>query len=518
MHLLLKFLSFSIIILLIFFSCSGIKVDDADSQRFPTEIYTEISKKPIDTKSVTSTLWRIIPTKKADVLKWKRYASNVMTDQDMFIKITTVNDNRGANLFLDTITDEISSTADSKNYKITFTARIVGGDANSNVAVRNFSDWNDELDLLNTTETTYTVYIPNTLDGQRPRITFTGLPVGSKVYISKNISISRMVDRVYQQPDFTPKGIILDIKEPTDQATIDEWFADLDSIGVKFIRLQVSPSFAMEGLTKDEYITSVIDRIKTRYVPKLQQYGMQAMFCWEGVPFDDPALNNRKNPGYWENPVIKETFLQMAHATGSGLKDVQEIKAFQFCGEPVNQDNQVPDNWREISNEVNAIVRQYTDKFIAWTAGPGGLSRFKKVVPLDDSRIIYNFHNYTPQEYTHQGIDSYPFGVVFTDTAMVTAFSGFADFKTRNNGLPLMIGAYSVATWVSDGSAWFDRHVELCTQYGIPSIQHLVGQYRLWDWRYTCVRNTTPSDSTYTYDKSSSNVLWTKLASYLKGL
>ena len=482
-----------------------------------SSLYKEAIRTVGNKNVITSYLWKDVTTNIADSSKWRVYGRNTIEDVDGFTKITILNDGRGALLRLKNIARSLTSPPDKKNYKITFSAYIVKGSSDSNVVVKNMATWHDASKLLTETPLKYVVKLPNTSQ-DRPFIQFLGAPAGSSIYISKKIKIERMKDRVYKQPSIPFKGVILDMKEPRKKAVIEEWFRDLDRVGAKFIRLQVSPTFSMEGLTTSQYMTSIVDRVKTKYLPLIRQYGMKAMVCYEGMPFDDPALKNRKNVGYWENPITKQTFREMAHSLASGLKNEPEIVALQFCAEPVNSNNQTPENWHEISEEVIKIVRQYTDKYIVWSNGPGGLSRYTKAVPFDDDRIVYSYHNYAPAKYTHQGTSSnFKYGVPYPGSKVMTReIESIVAFRDRNNNIPIMCGAYSVVNWVSDGDLWLSDFITLLEKNNVPAIQHLFGQYRPWDWRYIGTYHENKVNS-FIYDTSRKNKLWTLLSNYLKG-
>ncbi len=478
--------------------------------------HKELTRTVVNKNLITSNVWRNVTTNTADSLKWQPYGKNIIEDVDDFIKITIQNDDRGALLRLKNIARSLISPPDKKNYRITFTAYIVKGSAKSSVVVKNMATWHDATKSLTENPLKYVIKLPNT-NQDRPFIQFLGAPTGSSIYISKQIRIEQMRDRVYKQPSIPFKGVILDMKEPRSKAVIEEWFRDLDKVGAKFIRLQVSPTFSMEGLTTSQYMSSIVDRVKTKYLPLIRQYGMKAMVCYEGMPFDDPALKNRKNVGYWKNPITKQTFRAMAHSLANGLKNESEILAFQFCAEPIDSNNKTPENWYEISEEVIEIVRQYTDKFIVWSNGPGGLSRYNKVVPFDDDKIIYNYHNYAPAKYTHQGTSSnFKYGIPYPGSKiMVREINSIVAFRDRNNNIPIMCGAYSVVNWASDGDLWLSDFITLLEKNNVPAVQHLFGQYRPWDWRYIGIYHNNKANS-FIYDTSRKNKLWTLLSNYLK--
>lgn len=490
------------------------KPNDTDVQESSTTVHTEVEKKAIETRSATSSLWKILLTKKADAQQWVKYGSNTIADGTEFTEIAVNSDDRGAYLFL----DNLATLEDNKNYKVTLKAYATN--VNTNSSLQMFSEGNSFIgDIIGTAEKGYELKAFKEA-GKKLVIRFSGLPTGSKVYVSKNINIYKMRDRTYAQPlgGARFKGATIDITNPKDASVIQEWFTDLDTIGVKTIRVQVNPKDGnMNGLSKAAFLADVVNRFNADYLPLIQQYGMNVIFGMESIPYDDPALNNRRNSGYWENPQTKQNFIDTADYIANAFKNTSEIFALQFMSEPVDSANKLPQTWNDISNSVLTTVRNYTDKFIVWSPVLGGLvNKYDLTVPLDDDKIIYNFHTFRPMSYTHQGIGTRPNNVPYSPVTLSNiGMDAVIAFKTNNPSIPVMCGSYSLANWISDADQWVNDMHAIFDTNNISTIQFATGQFKGWDWRFI----GTVDDSgrkLFIYDASTNNKLWTKLSQYLR--
>ncbi len=461
-------------------------------------------------------LWKDVATSVADSSVWKAYGSNEVIDEGEYTKILVNDDDRGAYLYLRNIADSLRYV-DNKNYKITFLAYVINGNDENMVIVRNESFPGIDKFYLTAFRDEYTSKRANSRS-ERMLIKFVDLPVGSTVYIGKDIKIQKMVDREYVHPFDKPfKGGTLDMNRPRSILDIEKWFSDFNDAGAKYIRIQANPKFGMNGFDKSGYLEDIVNRFNMNYLPLIKKYNMKVLFSMESIPYDDPALNNRKNPGFWENPETEQNFRDTARYIADSFKNVPEIFALQFMSEPMDENFRQPVSWNRISLDVIRIVRQYTDKFIAWSPGPGGLAKYESVVPFDDNRIIYNFHEFKPLSYTHQGVKpQFPLPVSYHGPEyMMEDIGVMVRFRNRNNNVPIMCGSYTLANWISDGSEWFGDLMVLLEDNGFSSFNFATGQYRAWDWRYIGVIDGSNAP-VYTYDKSDNNMLWSLLSDYWK--
>jgi len=473
---------------------------------------------------VTPLLWKPVSTTEATSSKWNKYGNNVISDAGKFVKIDIKNNTQGgreaqgAYLHLDKIADFLKQEADNKNYKITFTAYVLNGNKKSAVLIRNESNPLTDKQYLTAEPKEYIFKRANTFD-TKMFIRFTDLPKGAILYISKDIKIEQMADREYIQPFDKPfKGGTLDMSlATTQQDDINIAFQDLSEAGAKYIRIQANPNKTMNGFNKTQYLDDIISRFNSDYLPLIQQYSMKVIFAMENIPYDTQALKDKLSAGYWQAPETKQNFIDTAAHISNAFKNTGDIFALQFMSEPVGDGDVMPEEWIEISQAVIDTVRvNDSQKYIVWSGGVWGLAKYELVVPFDDDKIIYNFHEFKPNLYTHQGVSGNPLDVVYQGNGGIAYdFSNIDSFRQRNNNIPIMCGSYTLANWISDADLWFNDVENELTSRGVSSIYFATNQYQAWDWRYIGTKDGDNS-LVYKYDLTSNNKLWTILSEYWK--
>ena len=303
-------------------------------------------------------------------------------------------------------------------------------------------------------------------------------------------------------------------------------FSDLNEAGVDYLRLGINPLVMTAlGLSKMQFLFWVEDKINELYIPLMEQYGMAGILGVENMPYDLQECSSKINDGYWTNNAciqdFRDTAFFLAHAFHSVPKNT--IFAYQFMSEPVGDGigttDRHPDIWYELSEELIDIVRQYdTEKFIVWSRGIWGISsNYYKTVPFDDNKVIYNFHNFAPQSYTHQGIRGFPMPVAYPGPdAMDNRINAAVAFRDRNNGIPIMVGSYSVSVWITDRTDWLQDALDRYRTHGISSINFTTGvSYKGWDLRYTSTYAGPDTPANYVYDKT--NPAWQMISGYWLG-
>ena len=106
-------------------------------------------------------------------------------------------------------------------------------------------------------------------------------------------------------------------------------------------------------------------------------------------------------------------------------------------------------------------------------------------LPLAADQVIYSFHMYTPHEFTHQGIASYPVGVSYPGIIKGTAWNKERlrqEMQPARNfqlayHLRMYVGEFSAVRWAPDGGAYayLKDLTDIFEEYG-------------WDWSYHAFR------------------------------
>ncbi len=134
-------------------------------------------------------------------------------------------------------------------------------------------------------------------------------------------------------------------------------------------------------------------------------------------------------------------------------------------------------------------IRQHTTAhsiIVSPHFGSVGLA-FSNYVPLSDTNLIYTFHCYDPQNFTHQGFSwtspPFPTGQVFPDFAnffeppLYQSWNIVRDWKAQYN-LPVFLGEFGVSHHADATSKckWIEYIATQLVQMDMP--------WFYWDWRY----------------------------------
>ena len=195
-----------------------------------------------------------------------------------------------------------------------------------------------------------------------------------------------------------------------------------------------------------------------------KKYGLKAIIDLHktaGFSFDE----GEQETGFFENDKYQERFYRLWEELAKHFgKDTDNV-AFELLNEVTEQ--RFSDTWNRISRECIKRIRAYApDTLILlgsyWNNSPEAVKDLEK--PYDD-KVIYNFHCYSPMEFTHQGApwvkDLTDTKTNFEDMDITPEFFEklFAEAMetAKNNGTSLYCGEYGVIDRATpeDALKWF---------------------------------------------------------------
>ncbi len=129
---------------------------------------------------------------------------------------------------------------------------------------------------------------------------------------------------------------------------------------------------------------------------------------------------------------------------------------------------------------IRAIRAHDRDRWILVDPGPGGLMRgYKKFDRINDPKIIYDGHMYSPHEFTHQRVHGRPLGGAYPgqfDWAHVDqqylrdSIKDLREFQLREK-VPVLIGEFSAVRWAEGAEKYLEDLADIFDEYG-------------WSWSY----------------------------------
>lgn len=194
------------------------------------------------------------------------------------------------------------------------------------------------------------------------------------------------------------------------------------------------------------------------------KYGLKAIIDLHktaGFSFDE----GEQETGFFDSEQYQERFYRLWEELAKHFGKDTENVAFELLNEVTEQ--RYSDTWNRISRECIKRIRAYAPGTLIllgsyWNNSPEAVKDLEK--PYDD-RVIYNFHCYSPMEFTHQGApwvkDLTDTKTNFDDMDITPEFFEklFAEAMetAKNNGTSLYCGEYGVIDRAKpeDALKWF---------------------------------------------------------------
>ncbi len=180
------------------------------------------------------------------------------------------------------------------------------------------------------------------------------------------------------------------------------------------------------------------------------------------------------------------------------------ILAYNFISEPHTP--WIVEHWRTevVPAFIKAVRAVDTNTYLIFSAGLWGFPDFGKArrleAPFDDpaGKTLYGWHDYSPHNYTHQGVGKRPRGLVYP--GMLKMFDGSPlklwdraaleeymrpalDFM-KTYKVNMFVGEFGVVRWAPGAAQWLADKASLFEQYGVSWTCH--NYAGAWDgWNVT---------------------------------
>ena len=251
-------------------------------------------------------------------------------------------------------------------------------------------------------------------------------------------------------------------------------FEKIASWGLDHVRIPVDYN-VLEN-EDGSYNERGFERIETA-LDYARKYGLNAIIDLHktaGFSFDE----GEKESGFFENEKYQERFYRLWEELAKHFVKYSEYVAFELLNEVTEQ--RFIDSWNRISRECITRIRAYApDTLILlgsyWNNSAEAVKDLEK--PYDD-KVIYNFHCYSPIEFTHQG--------AYWVKELVDTKNNFDDMditpeyfeglfaeaiqKAKENDTCLYCGEYGVIDRTSpeDALKWYKVINSVFEKYEIP--------------------------------------------------
>lgn len=241
-------------------------------------------------------------------------------------------------------------------------------------------------------------------------------------------------------------------------------------------------------LDSKETMIQILNETK-RIINLAKNYNLKVIVGFTNLP--NIEYKETKNPAFWNEANISNIYTLCKEITSSLYLLDDTLIGYKFLDEPLiikNKENDVPENWITIQNNIINIIRSIDkERYIVVTSGPGGTGRnYNNFMPIiNDNKIIYGFHFFEPHSYTHQGINNRDEGVIYptlTNNSILLEYymKSIISFKEKYN-LPILVGSFSVVHEAVGSYEYLNDLINIFDKYNFSWAYWCYKGYQKWD-------------------------------------
>ncbi len=233
-----------------------------------------------------------------------------------------------------------------------------------------------------------------------------------------------------------------------------------------------------------------------RAIPLARKYGIRLLIDMHAHPGEGGR------PLGWK-PETQQLLADVWRELAAAYKDEPVIWGYDILNEPY-ETNYAPSvagslDWNGWAEKIARAIREVDPKtpIIVESAGAGNVLGFEYLRPIDVPGVIYSFHFYNPQVYTHQNVGGstqaldYPGviqGKMHDRAALEKIMLPAIEFQKKYN-VPIFVGEFSAVRWAPGAEQYLADCIAIFEKYG-------------WDWTYHAYREWEGWDAEIGSDKA----------------
>lgn len=250
----------------------------------------------------------------------------------------------------------------------------------------------------------------------------------------------------------------------------------VESLGINSISLQLKPRLRSlrERIPPREALQREF-RWAAGMLDACRDLGIVGLLVFYEFPIDPSFGYNQKASRFWNNATQVDAMVSLAGELAAFFKDRgSELAGYQIQSEPSVKDDdkpRLPANWAQTNERVLRAIRAQDPGrwFITSLTLGANPSDYGEAVPLRHGRVVYNAHMYLPHQFTHQGLEGHPLGLLYPGRiglkkwdkdALQDTLRPLAAFSGKY-GVPVWIGEFSAARWAIGAEQYLDDIVDV---------------------------------------------------------
>jgi len=248
--------------------------------------------------------------------------------------------------------------------------------------------------------------------------------------------------------------------------------AYLNSINVKILRIQIKP---IDRVVRTKVTSQVAFNVELswalRIVEECNKVGIKPVIAFNEILLTDSLSD--ETPQFWTDSNLSIAYFNIGKVV---TKFANKVYAYEFISEPVIVQNSVstsPSRLEEFYTKTLQVVRQRdTTAYLILSPGPWGTpTNYNKFLPFNivDSKLIYNFHMYLPFNYTHQGLNNRPKGIIYPNVefnvdTILKRFKVVSEWSIKYN-YPIFLGEFNTVRWSKNSDLYVQDIIDAAKLY-----------------------------------------------------
>jgi len=248
--------------------------------------------------------------------------------------------------------------------------------------------------------------------------------------------------------------------------------AYLNSINVKTLRIQIKP---IDRVDRTKVTPQVAFNVELswalRIVEECNKVGIKPVIAFNEILLTDSLSD--ETPQFWTDSNLNKAYFNIDKVV---TKFANKVYAYEFISEPVIVQNSVstsPSRLEEFYTKTLQVVRQRdTTAYLILSPGPWGTpTNYNKFLPFNivDSKLIYNFHMYLPFNYTHQGLNNRPKGIIYPNVefnvdTILKRFKVVSEWSIKYN-YPIFLGEFNTVRWSKNSDLYVQDIIDAAKLY-----------------------------------------------------
>lgn len=312
-----------------------------------------------------------------------------------------------------------------------------------------------------------------------------------RVFLTPALKVpARLEKQLPRQKRTQYRGVMSgnDLSEEAIRELKEVWNANL-------IRFQIGLNNGLDHTTEAGFRKIVENKLVEldKLIPLARKYGIKILIDMHVGPgtSTDVLLRNQLS---WE-PKDQQLLVDIWREIAAKYGKEPVIWGYDLLNEPRDENYVYKTDggldWNRLAARIAAAIREVDPEtpIIVESTDWGGPEGFRTLVPINQPNMIYSFHFYYPNTFTHQGVVGKPDGVLYPGhiageewnrEKLKQIMQPVIDFQNKYN-VPIYVGEFGVARWAPNAEKWLEDVISSFEENGWDWTYHAYREYNGWD-------------------------------------